>query len=45
MAFFKRPSQAFRFEWEGQQLEIVDEFKYLGILFTKDGKMKVRVRA
>jgi hypothetical protein len=29
MVFFKRPSQAFRFEWEGQQLEIVDEFRYL----------------
>jgi hypothetical protein len=29
-----------RFEWEGQQLEVVKEFKYLGILFTCDGNMK-----
>ena len=43
MVFLKRPSRRYNFEWEGQPLEMVDEFKYLGILFTRDERMKKAV--
>ena len=40
MVFWRRSNQTVRFEWGGQPLEVVDEFKYLGILFTSNGRMK-----
>ena len=32
-------------EWEGQQSEVVKEFKYLGILFTCDGNNNMKKAA
>ena len=40
MAFFSRGNSAFpTFTYDGTPLELVTEFKYLGITFTRDGSM------
>ena len=39
MFFFRGQSESCEFRWEGQTLQVVDEFKYSGIMSTSNRRM------